>query len=60
MAKKIAVVTGASAGIGLYTALGLARAGMRVIAVGHDPTRTEEARRFIEARVPGAEVETVR
>ncbi len=59
MAKKIAVVTGASAGIGLYTALGLARAGMRVIAVGHDPIRTEEARRFIEARVPGAEVETV-
>jgi retinol dehydrogenase-12 len=59
MAKKIAVVTGASAGIGLYTALGLAHAGMRVIAVGHDPTRTEEARRFIEARVPGAEVETV-
>jgi NAD(P)-dependent dehydrogenase (short-subunit alcohol dehydrogenase family) len=58
MTKKIAVVTGASAGIGLHTALGLARAGMRVIAVGHDPTRTEEARRFIEARVPGAEIET--
>jgi retinol dehydrogenase-12 len=55
---KIALVTGASAGIGLHTALGLARAGMRVIVAGRDPRRTEAAQRFIAARAPGAQVET--
>jgi NAD(P)-dependent dehydrogenase (short-subunit alcohol dehydrogenase family) len=44
---RIAIVTGASAGIGLYTALGLARAGMRVVMLGRDRTRTEAARRFV-------------
>ena len=38
--ERVAVVTGASAGIGLYTALGLARQGMRVVMVGRDPART--------------------
>jgi retinol dehydrogenase 12 len=55
---KIALVTGASAGIGLHTALGLARAGMRVIIAGRDPRRIEAAQGFIAARVPGAQVET--
>ena len=36
MAEPTAVVTGASSGIGLYTALGLARAGMRVVMVGRE------------------------
>jgi NAD(P)-dependent dehydrogenase (short-subunit alcohol dehydrogenase family) len=49
-----AVVTGASAGIGLQTALGLARAGMRVVMVGRDRDRTETARRFVAARIPAA------
>jgi len=44
---RIAIVTGASSGIGLYTVLGLARAGMRVVMVGRDRTRTEAARRFV-------------
>jgi NAD(P)-dependent dehydrogenase (short-subunit alcohol dehydrogenase family) len=44
---RIAIVTGASSGIGLHTALGLARAGMRVVMVGRDRTRTEAARRFV-------------
>jgi NAD(P)-dependent dehydrogenase (short-subunit alcohol dehydrogenase family) len=57
-AGRIAVVTGASAGIGLYTALGLARAGMRVIMTGRDPVRTEGARRFVTERVPSAQIET--
>ncbi|HEV2099958.1 MAG TPA: SDR family oxidoreductase [Stellaceae bacterium] len=57
-ARRIAVVTGASAGIGLYTALGLARAGMRVTMIGRDPARTEAARRFVSERVPGAQIET--
>jgi retinol dehydrogenase 12 len=56
--KQTAVVTGASAGIGLQTALGLAAAGMQVILVGRDPGRTEAARRLVEARVPGAALET--
>jgi NAD(P)-dependent dehydrogenase (short-subunit alcohol dehydrogenase family) len=43
----VAIVTGASSGIGLYTALGLARAGMRVVMVGRDRTRAEAARRFV-------------
>ena len=57
-APRIAVVTGASAGIGLYTALGLARTGMRVVMTGRDPVRTEAARRFVTERVSGAQVET--
>jgi NAD(P)-dependent dehydrogenase (short-subunit alcohol dehydrogenase family) len=55
---RIGVVTGASSGIGLYTALGLARAGMRVIMTGRDPGRTEAARRFVTGRASGAQVET--
>ena len=55
---RIAIVTGASAGIGLYTALGLARAGMRVIMTGRDAARTEAARRFVAERASGAQVET--
>lgn len=45
--EQTAVVTGASSGIGRYTALGLARAGMRVVMVGRDRDRTEAARRFV-------------
>ena len=58
MAQATALVTGASAGIGLHTALGLARAGMRVVIVGRHPARTETARRFVAERVPGAEIDT--
>ncbi len=46
----VAIVTGASAGIGLYTALGLAERGMRVIMVGRDKARTEAAQRFVTRR----------
>lgn len=49
-AERVAVVTGASSGIGLYTALGLARAGMRVIMTGRDRARTETAHRFVTAQ----------
>ena len=44
---RIAIVTGASAGIGVATALGLARAGMRVVMTGRNPARTEAARRRV-------------
>jgi NAD(P)-dependent dehydrogenase (short-subunit alcohol dehydrogenase family) len=48
--EQTAVVTGASSGIGLYTALGLARTGMRVVMAGRDRARTEAARRFVTER----------
>jgi NAD(P)-dependent dehydrogenase (short-subunit alcohol dehydrogenase family) len=41
---RTAVVTGANAGIGLWTALGLARAGAEVIMMCRDPHRGEDAR----------------
>jgi NAD(P)-dependent dehydrogenase (short-subunit alcohol dehydrogenase family) len=44
---RIAIVTGASSGIGLHTVLGLVRVGMRVVMVGRDRARTEAARRFV-------------
>ena len=46
-AERVAVVTGASSGIGLHTALGLARAGMRTVMTGRDRARTEAACRFV-------------
>jgi NAD(P)-dependent dehydrogenase (short-subunit alcohol dehydrogenase family) len=45
--KRIAIVTGASSGIGLHTVLGLVRAGMRVVMVGRNRDRTEAAGRFV-------------
>ena len=58
MTVPVAIVTGASAGIGLHTALGLARAGFRVVMVGRDRERTEHARRLVGGRVPAAATET--
>ncbi len=49
-AYRVALVTGASAGIGLHTALGLARTGMRVVMAGRDRSRTEAARRLVGER----------
>jgi hypothetical protein len=48
--RGVAVVTGASSGIGLHTALGLARSGMRVVMTCRDRARTEKARRWITER----------
>jgi NAD(P)-dependent dehydrogenase (short-subunit alcohol dehydrogenase family) len=56
-AGRTAIVTGASAGIGLHTALGLARAGMRVVMVGRNATRIESARRVVMEGAPGADTE---
>jgi retinol dehydrogenase 12 len=55
---RVALVTGATAGIGLHTALGLARAGFRVIIHGRDPARVERARRLVAERSGSAAVET--
>ena len=56
--ERIGIVTGASSGIGLYTALGLARTGMRVVMGGRDRDRTEAARRFVSDRARAPQVET--
>ena len=48
---RLALVTGASAGIGLETALGLARAGFRVVMAGRDAARTERARDDVAKRL---------
>ena len=52
---RIAIVTGASGGIGLWTALGLAKAGAHTVMLCRDARRGEEARRFVAegaGRVP--------
>jgi NAD(P)-dependent dehydrogenase (short-subunit alcohol dehydrogenase family) len=56
--RRTAIVTGASAGIGLYIALGLARAGMRVVMTGRSRERIDMARDFVAARAVGAELDT--
>ena len=54
---RVALVTGASAGIGLETALGLARAGFRVVMAGRDASRAEQARQLVR-RAASDRVET--
>jgi NAD(P)-dependent dehydrogenase (short-subunit alcohol dehydrogenase family) len=49
-AEPVAIVTGATAGIGFHTALGLAGADMQVMLVGRDPGRTERARPLVAER----------
>ena len=56
--ERVALVTGASAGIGLATALGLARAGFRVVMAGRDGARLEQARRTVAEGAGSSTVET--
>ena len=48
MSVKTVVITGASRGIGLATALGLGRAGFRVAATLRDPSRSPELSQIAE------------
>ena len=57
LAGKTAVVTGATAGVGLATAKLLTGLGARVIGVGRTEARCAEALRAVKAECPGAEVE---
>jgi NAD(P)-dependent dehydrogenase (short-subunit alcohol dehydrogenase family) len=54
LSGKIAVVTGASAGIGVETARALAATGARVVLAARNVERTEAAAESIRGRVPGA------
>ena len=56
---KTALVTGGSAGIGKATAKELARKGARVLILSRNAGRGEDARKEIEAEVPGARIEVV-
>ena len=56
--EKLAIVTGATAGVGLHTALGLARLGFAVIITGRDAARLATAKAWIEAAEPGARIMT--
>lgn len=53
---KLAVVTGATGGIGLETALGLAAAGAEVILAGRNADKGRVAEGWIRARAPNAHV----
>jgi NAD(P)-dependent dehydrogenase (short-subunit alcohol dehydrogenase family) len=54
---RTAIVTGANSGIGLATAHELARHGASVVLACRDTAKGEDARRSIEADVPGAKLE---
>ena len=55
---RTALITGATAGIGRETAIGLARAGYRVILAGRDRRRLEQAQRSVTERAGSTDVET--
>ncbi|MEM7506853.1 MAG: SDR family NAD(P)-dependent oxidoreductase [Pseudomonadota bacterium] len=57
MKDKIAIVTGASSGIGAATALAFARAGLRQMLIGRDQARTEAT--ATACRAEGAEAEVL-
>jgi len=53
---QIAIVTGATGGLGLATATGLARCGAEVIVTGRNAEKGREALMAIEEAVPGAKL----
>lgn len=57
---RVAVVTGASSGIGKETAKALAAAGWRVIGIGRDKNRSLDAEGEIRAAAKGVQVDMLR
>lgn len=57
--KRVAVVTGATSGIGRWIALGLARAGFHVVLICRDAARGEAAQSWIANSAPLASTEIV-
>lgn len=60
MSERVAVVTGASSGIGKTTAKALAAQGWRVIGVGRDPQRSAAAEAEIRAASSSGAVDMIR
>jgi NAD(P)-dependent dehydrogenase (short-subunit alcohol dehydrogenase family) len=54
MRNRVCLLTGASSGLGLATAAGLARVGADLILVCRDQRRGERARQWIAAQTPSA------
>lgn len=50
MKNKTVLITGASAGIGLHSAIGLAKLGAQVVMVGRDERRTAEAVALVKSQ----------
>ncbi len=57
--RRIAVITGATSGLGLIAATELARGGMRIVMPARDASRADRARAHILAAVPDAEIDVV-
>lgn len=53
---QVALVTGTSSGIGLHIAVGLARAGLRVMATVRDPTHADALRAAVAAAAVDIEI----
>lgn len=57
--QKVAVVTGATSGIGRWIALGLAQAGLHTVLVVRDAGRGAATRKWIAEQAPGAATEVI-
>jgi NAD(P)-dependent dehydrogenase (short-subunit alcohol dehydrogenase family) len=57
--QKIAVITGATSGIGRWIALGVARAGYHVVMIARDAGRGTATQQWIAERARGASTEVV-
>jgi NAD(P)-dependent dehydrogenase (short-subunit alcohol dehydrogenase family) len=57
MPQPIAVVTGATSGIGRHIAAGLAQANYHVVLIARDPTRAAAVQSWIHATTPHAQTE---
>jgi len=56
-ARRVAVVTGATGGIGRWIALGLARAGYALVLIARDKARADATRSWIAGLVPQTQQE---
>jgi NAD(P)-dependent dehydrogenase (short-subunit alcohol dehydrogenase family) len=57
MDNKICIITGATSGVGLHTAIELAARGARLVLIGRNPARGAEAITAIKRRAPQAEID---
>ncbi|MEZ4266570.1 MAG: SDR family oxidoreductase [Myxococcota bacterium] len=60
MRGKVCIITGANAGIGKHTVIGLGRLGARVVMVARDPVKGAAAHREVLSAVGGDAVDLVR
>ena len=56
MTNKTILITGASTGIGLHSAIGLAKTGANIVMVGRDKERTTKAVDLVKAQAGNSSV----